>query len=133
MHSHLIELMDPSRHVHPGIPYDFYSGYVVVESLNLDDGGQSRRQEETVVLGQLPQVVRAKLEEQWGKYQYVNDNKVVYVYVICNKLEIQNFNNTTLNFIGTSLVTDYHEAKCRQSIESSWSHGLSGHWDFVSR
>ena len=74
--------MDPSRHVHPGIPYDFYSGYVVVESLNLDDGGQSRRQEETVVLGQLPQVVRAKLEEQWGKYQYVNDNKVVYVYVI---------------------------------------------------
>ena len=89
VHSHLIELMDPSRHVHPGIPYDFYSGYVVVESLNLDDGGQSRRQEETVVLGQLPQVVRAKLEEQWGKYQYVNDNKVVYVYIICDKLEIK--------------------------------------------
>ena len=127
--------MDPSRHVHPGIPYDFYSGYVVVESLNLDDGGQSRRQEETVVLGQLPQVVRAKLEEQWGKYQYVNDNKVVYVYVICNKLEIQTqkCNYKTLNLISTSLVTDYHEAKCRQSIESSWSHGLSGHWDFVSR
>ena len=75
VHSHLIELMDPSRHVHPGIPYDFYSGYVVVESQNLDDGNHLV-QEKTTVLGQLPQVVRAKLEQQWGKYQYVNDNKV---------------------------------------------------------
>ena len=32
-----------------------------------------------------------------------------------------------------SLVTDYHEAKCRQGIESSRSLGLSGYWDFVSR
>jgi len=77
VHSHLIELMDPSRHIHPGIPYDFYSGYVVVEAKNLDDQNQNYGQESTVVLGQLPQVVRAKLEEQWGKYQYVNDNKII--------------------------------------------------------
>jgi len=78
VHSHLIELMDPSRHIHPGIPYDFYAGYVVVESMHLDDSDRNNYQEEkTVVLGQLPQVVRAKLEQQWGKYQYVNDNKVV--------------------------------------------------------
>ena len=69
--------MDPSRHVHPGIPYDFYAGYVVVEAQNIDDSNRNNYQEEqTVVLGQLPQVVRAKLEQQWGKYQYVNDNKV---------------------------------------------------------
>jgi hypothetical protein len=78
VHSHLIELMDPSRHIHPGIPYDFYAGYVVVESQNIEDGNQNNRQQETtVVLGKLPQVVRVKLEEQWGKYQYVNDNKVI--------------------------------------------------------
>jgi len=78
VHSHLIELMDPSRHIHPGIPYDFYAGYVIVESQNLDDPNRNNYQEEkTTVLGQLPQVVRAKLEQQWGKYQYVNDNKVV--------------------------------------------------------
>ena len=80
VHSHLIELMDPSRHVHPGIPYDFYAGYVVVESQNLDDGNQNvRQQEKTIVLGKLPQVVRVKLEQQWGKYQYVNDNKVIKI------------------------------------------------------
>jgi len=78
VHSHLIQLMDPSRHVHPGIPYDFYAGYVVVEAQNIDDSNRNNYQEEqTVVLGQLPQVVRAKLEQQWGKYQYVNDNKVI--------------------------------------------------------
>ena len=77
VHSHLIQLMDPSRHVHPGIPYDFYAGYVVVEAQNIDDSNRNNYQEEqTVVLGQLPQVVRAKLEQQWRKYQYVNDNKV---------------------------------------------------------
>ena len=69
--------MDPSRHVHPGIPYDFYTGYVVVEAQNLDGQNQNNRQEKTVVLGQLPQVVRAKLEQEWGKYQYVNGNKVL--------------------------------------------------------
>jgi len=78
VHSHLIELVDPSRHIHPGIPYDFYAGYVVVESMHLDDSDRNNYQEEkTVVLGKLPQVVRAKLEQQWGKYTYVNDNKVV--------------------------------------------------------
>ena len=81
VHSHLIQLMDPSRHIHPGIPYDFYAGYVVVESQNLDDGNQRNRQEKTIVLGKLPQVVRVKLEEQWGKYQYVNDNKVI-IFII---------------------------------------------------
>ena len=80
VHSHLIELMDPSRHVHPGIPYDFYAGYVVVDSQNLDDGNQNfRQQEKTIVLGKLPQVVRVKLEQQLGKYQYVNDNKVIKI------------------------------------------------------
>ena len=73
--------MDPARHVHPGIPYDFYSGYVVVESQNVDEEGAyaNHRQEKTLVLGQLPQVVRSKLEEQWGKYEYVNDNKVMII------------------------------------------------------
>ena len=74
--------MDPSRHVHPGIPYDFYTGYVVVEAQNLDGQNQNNRQEKTVVLGQLPQVVRAKLEREWGKYQYVNDNKVLFTAMV---------------------------------------------------
>ena len=74
--------MDPSRHVHPGIPYDFYTGYVVVEAQNLDGQNQNNRQEKTVVLGQLPQVVRAKLEQEWEKYRYVNDNKVFFTAMI---------------------------------------------------
>ena len=84
VHSHLLQMMDPSKHVHPGIPYDFYEGYVVVESENVDESNQrnvgslSQRgnNEETVIIGKLPQSVRMKLEQQWGKYQFVNDNKV---------------------------------------------------------
>ena len=42
VHSHLLEMMDPARHMHPGVPYDFYSGYVVVEAQNLgEQGGNS--------------------------------------------------------------------------------------------
>ena len=85
----MIELMDPSRHIHPGIPYDFYAGYVIVESQNLDDPNRNNYQEEkTTVLGQLPQVVRAKLEQQWGKYQYVNDNKVSNTIYFSTRLNV---------------------------------------------
>ena len=26
----LLDMVDPKRHIHPGIPYDFYDGYIVV-------------------------------------------------------------------------------------------------------
>ena len=86
VHSHLLEMMDPARHMHPGVPYDFYSGYVVVEAQNLGEqggsSGYSRNaiQDKTVVLGKLPHDVRAALERQYGKYEYVNDNKVQSQY-----------------------------------------------------
>jgi len=79
VHSHLLEMMDPARHVHPGIPYDFYSGYVVVEAENLDGSGYpyGSAAEKTIVLGQLPQKVRRKLENERGSYQYFDDNKII--------------------------------------------------------
>ena len=73
-----MELMLPSRHIHPGIPYDFYDGYIVVQSQLLDDENHNfQQQENTIVLGQLPSAVRIKLKQQRGRYQYVHNNKAI--------------------------------------------------------
>ena len=32
----LIKLLDPSEHKHPGIPYDFHSGYIIMVANNVD-------------------------------------------------------------------------------------------------
>ena len=107
--------MDPSRHVHPGIPYDFYTGYVVVEAQNLDGQNQNNRQEKTVVLGQLPQVVRAKLEQEWGKYQYINDNKVLFTaMVFLLTFDLLSLLKVYRNILITIFaLIDYHENECR--------------------
>merc|ERR1712241_697523 len=73
-----MELMLPSRHIHPGIPYDLYDGYIVVQSQQLEGENQNfQQQQNTIVLGQLPSAVRIKLEQQRGRYQYVHNNKVI--------------------------------------------------------
>jgi len=37
IHSRLLDLVDPARHNHPGIPYDFFSGYIIMISDQLDE------------------------------------------------------------------------------------------------
>merc|ERR1719297_698495 len=36
IHSRLLDLLDPAKHMHPGIPYDFYSGYILMVAKNVD-------------------------------------------------------------------------------------------------
>ena len=36
IHSRLLDLLDPKKHMHPGIPYDFYSGYILMVAKNVD-------------------------------------------------------------------------------------------------
>ena len=35
--SRLLDLLDPAKHMHPGIPYDFYDGYILMVADNVDD------------------------------------------------------------------------------------------------
>jgi len=41
IHHRLLELLDPSKHMHPGIPYDFYSGYILMVADNIDTADNS--------------------------------------------------------------------------------------------
>ena len=36
IHARLLDLLDPAKHMHPGIPYDFYSGYILMVAKNVD-------------------------------------------------------------------------------------------------
>merc|ERR1711982_14608 len=36
IHSRLLDLLDPAKHMHPGIPYDFYSGYILMVAKNVE-------------------------------------------------------------------------------------------------
>ena len=40
IHSRLLDLVDPARHNHPGIPYDFHSGYIIMISDHMDEPDQ---------------------------------------------------------------------------------------------
>ncbi len=83
--------MDPARHMHPGIPYDFYSGYILMVADNVDDtsnnvntGSSSsgyssyrsstatrRTTPTTHLFGKLPDDVNAALQRNYGRVQKV--------------------------------------------------------------
>ena len=72
----LLDMVDPQRHVHPGIPYDFYSGYIVVESSETSLAQQptdyyGNPTDKTLVIGDLSIAAKNKLQEQYGKFDQV--------------------------------------------------------------
>jgi len=91
IHSRLLDLLDPAKHMHPGIPYDFYSGYIlmVAKNVDMDDDdndvttggyygsrGNSRSPAPTTHLyGQLPGKVVMDLQRNYGRFRKVTDEK----------------------------------------------------------
>merc|ERR1719259_52145 len=76
--STLLEMLDPGRHVHPGIPYDFYSGYIVVVADHLASGQRVGRYRaplpSTTLIGQLPHRVASALSrEQRGRFEETDE------------------------------------------------------------
>lgn len=79
LHNKLMDMLSPSRHVHPGIPYDFYTGYIVVIADHLTHAESSDyygTAKYTTVVGALPDKVRNELEQNYGKYEHVEEHTV---------------------------------------------------------
>ena len=88
--SRLIELLDPSKHRHPGIPYDFYSGYVLMVSNNVDNdinevntdtfGGDQYNNGNvspptvTYLYGRFPNDVISDFRRSYGSFERVGHN-----------------------------------------------------------
>ena len=82
IHSRLLELVDPSKHNHPGIPYDFHGGYILMISDNIDEpettyGASSYSSSAvapastTTLLGRLPEFVISAFQSNYGRYNQV--------------------------------------------------------------
>ena len=94
-------MIDPARHVHPGIPYDFYSGYIVVIAEQLTHAQRhGSHTDQTMVVGQLPRKVQTALEQNWGLYQQVEEHSVKMKMPPVDVLNI--LGNLGYRVIGTS-------------------------------
>ena len=84
IHNRLLDLLDPKKHMHPGVPYDFYSGYIlmVAKNVDIDDddtpgsyygsrGNQQSQSATTHLYGQLPDNVTTDLQRNYGRFQKV--------------------------------------------------------------
>lgn len=89
IHNRLLDLLDPQKHMHPGIPYDFYNGYIlmVAKNVDIDDdndvntgssysrGNQQVQTATTHLYGQLPQEVVTDLQRNYGRFQKISSEK----------------------------------------------------------
>jgi len=89
IHNRLLDLLDPAKHMHPGIPYDFYNGYIlmVAKNVDIDDdndvntgssysrGNQQVQTATTHLYGQLPQEVVTDLQRNYGRFQKISSEK----------------------------------------------------------
>jgi hypothetical protein len=65
-------MVDPARHVHPGIPYDFFSGYLVMVADNISPTTGNTAY--VTLLGELPRDVEAELQrDNYGRVNQGSD------------------------------------------------------------
>lgn len=91
IHSRLLDLLDPKKHMHPGIPYDFYSGYILMAAKNVDTEendvttgsyyGSTRATTPptTHLYGKLPNDVVVDLQRNYGRF-----HKVITQPLLCD-------------------------------------------------
>merc|ERR1711953_497785 len=87
IHSRLLDLLDPAKHMHPGIPYDFYDGYILMVADNVDDdinnvnnngyGGHrgNSRPVTTHLYGHLANEIIRDLQSSYGSFQTISNKK----------------------------------------------------------
>ncbi|XP_059091785.1 uncharacterized protein LOC131887243 [Tigriopus californicus] len=73
IHSKLLDLMDPARHIHPGIPYDFFAGYLLMVSDEVNPTVEGNGH--TTILGELPYEVETALHRHYGRVNQVTHEK----------------------------------------------------------
>ena len=84
IHARLLDLLSPSQHIHPGIPYDFYTGYILMVAKNVDTndntentdsyystGSRSHVPPTTYLYGRLPNAVITDLQRNYGTFYKV--------------------------------------------------------------
>jgi len=76
----LLTMIDPRRHSRPGVPYDFYSGYIMMISKVPEIGGshnyRNQHSSQSVQLfGQLPADIIRELQATQRRFQEVSDKK----------------------------------------------------------
>merc|ERR1712156_1344434 len=85
--SRLLDLLDPAKHMLPGIPYDFYDGYILMVADNVDDdinnvnnngyGGHrgNSRPVTTHLYGHLANEIIRDLQSSYGSFQTISNKK----------------------------------------------------------
>ena len=74
IHSRLMDLVDPARHVHPGIPYDFFAGYILMTAEDLSEDSSYKS---VNLLGELPHDVETELSRNYGRVNKLSETKMV--------------------------------------------------------
>jgi len=72
----LVQLVNPVRHNHPGIPHDFFVGYILMVGENVDQAEQYSASYgpspgSTVILGKLPENVLQIFQTNYGRFNQV--------------------------------------------------------------
>jgi len=104
IHARLLDLLDPAKHMHPGIPYDFYSGYILMVAKNVDidhedEGAGGHRQsyhrsrsqpsvkESVHLYGRLSEDTVSDLRRNYGGFNRVSDEKY---RIVMNPVDVLN-------------------------------------------
>merc|ERR1712012_1413089 len=105
IHARLLDLLDPAKHMHPGIPYDFYSGYILMVAKNVDidhedegTGGGHRQsyhrsrsqpsvKESVHLYGRLSEDTVSDLRRNYGGFNRVSDEKY---RIVMNPVDVLN-------------------------------------------
>merc|ERR1711862_405646 len=108
IHSRLLDLLDPAKHMHPGIPYDFYSGYILMVAKNVDrdhedesssgsrygqsqyrTGGQRQQEvkESVHLYGRLSDETVSDLRRNYGGFNRVSNEKY---RIVMNPVDVLN-------------------------------------------
>lgn len=71
-----MDMMDPARHVHPGIPYDFFAGYLIMiaDSMNTVSPNNDNDYGHVTLFGELPYDVETSLSRNYGRVNKVRQN-----------------------------------------------------------
>ena len=62
VHNKILDMVDPARHVHPGIPYDFFAGYILMVADSLNPHADNNH---VMLLGELPYDAESSLQRYY--------------------------------------------------------------------
>ena len=84
IHDTLMQLVDIARNANPGIPQDFFAGYIIMHTDNINPDsvsnnhgyGASTNNKYVTILGELPYDVEQSLSQNYGKVNKISEKKM---------------------------------------------------------